>query len=107
MTFGVFFIQGSTPPAPSFEMIKMPRIPSEDEPPNHFTSQALINHGGDAWREYNQIVRDELLENQKTDGSWPILHGTSSHADPVYSTALATLILEVYYRYLPGTGAKK
>ena len=67
----------------------------------------MINHGGDEWRQYNELVRDELLKNQREDGSWPNPGGPGNHTDPVYATTLATLMLEVYYRYLPATGAKK
>ena len=71
---------------------------------HYYSSQAMINHGGDAWNAYNNLVRDELLKNQKKDGSWPAQKFTGSKADPIYFTALGTLMLEVYYRFLPGTG---
>lgn len=74
---------------------------------HYYASQAFINHSGQEWRTYNGIVRDQLLKHQNKDGSWPNTRGPGSHSDPVYSTALATLMLEVYYRYLPGTSTSR
>ena len=66
----------------------------------------MINYGGNDWKKYNKLFRDELLKNQKEDGSWSqtgIPHGpVNTHM----ATCLATFMLEVYYRFLPGTGGK-
>ena len=73
---------------------------------HYYNAQAMINHGGKEWQDYNLRFRDSLLKAQKPDGSWEqrgIKHGpVSSHM----ATCLATLMLEVYYRFLPGTGEK-
>ena len=55
------------------------------------------------------MFRDELLNNQNKDGTWPTPAGDApgKRGDPVYNTSLATLMLEVYYRFLPGTAAGK
>ncbi len=52
------------------------------------------------------MFRDQLLDNQNQDGTWhkPAGDAPGMRADPVYVTSLATLMLEVYYRFLPGTG---
>jgi hypothetical protein len=50
------------------------------------------------------MFRDQMVTNQNKDGSWPNPPGNKHSAGAVYNTALATLMLEVYYRYLPGTG---
>ncbi|MGJ8725643.1 MAG: hypothetical protein ACSHYB_13875 [Roseibacillus sp.] len=73
---------------------------------HYYCSQALINHGGSEWRSYNALVRDQLLDHQRENGSWATQKAPGSHSDPVYATALATLMLEVYYRYLPGSSAQ-
>ena len=73
---------------------------------HYYSSQAMINAGGDAWKNYNALVRDELLSKQNDDGSWPNPQGNKHQAGPVYNTCLATLMLEVYYRYLPGTSIR-
>ena len=72
---------------------------------HYYNAQAMINHGGKEWDAYNKLFRDELLKNQSPDGSWN--QGNMSHG-PVnahMATCLATLMLEVYYRFLPGTGS--
>jgi hypothetical protein len=65
----------------------------------------MMNRGGNEWKKYNGQFRDELLKNQNPDGSWPTPGGGTS-MNPHYQTCLATLMLEVYYRFLPGTGSK-
>ena len=64
----------------------------------------MINYGGRFWQEYNELFRDGTLAAQNEDGSWPI-PGNSGHGlgNVHYVTCLATLMLEVYYRFLPGT----
>ncbi len=60
---------------------------------------------GRAWREWNQKLRPYLIATQRTKGhsagSWTLID--YSQAGMVYSTALCTLMLETYYRYLPMT----
>ena len=74
---------------------------------HYYNAQAMINRGGNEWDEYNKIFRDELLKNQQEDGSWKrekkIKHGSVNQH---MTTCLATFMLEVYYRFLPATGAK-
>ena len=73
---------------------------------HYYNAQALINHSGKDWEDYNALVRDQLLKNQRPDGSWSqpgIKHGA---VNDHMATCLATLMLEVYYRFLPGTGSK-
>ncbi len=68
---------------------------------HYYDAQAMINHGGKGWNQYNQMIRDELLENQERDGSWKMPKLTPNVKTPTYRTALITLTLEVYYRFLP------
>jgi hypothetical protein len=72
---------------------------------HYYNVQAMINHGGPELDQYNTLFRDELLKNQQADGTWTqtMTHGpVSNHM----ATCLATLMLEAYYRFLPGTGAQ-
>jgi hypothetical protein len=71
----------------------------------YYGTLALYQHGGDAWTRWNAEVRDQVVERQhKTGhkaGSWDpddSLYGAKGGR--IYCTALATLTLEVYYRYL-------
>jgi len=70
---------------------------------HYYHAQAMINRGGADWEFYNNLFRDELLKNQKEDGTWP---NSAKHSGNLHmSTCLATFMLEVYYRFLPATGA--
>lgn len=80
---------------------------------HYYEAQAMINRGGEEWKDYNEMVRDELLGGQAADGSWTKpgggnkLHavGARFETDVHYRTCLAILMLETYYRFLPATGA--
>lgn len=84
---------------------------------HYYEAQAMINQGGQQWKKYNEIFRYQLLNNQNPDGSWkspgggrpvraPGVRFTGGSAMAVhYRTCLNILMLEVYYRFLPGTGA--
>jgi hypothetical protein len=71
----------------------------------YYGTLAMYQYGGTPWDDWNSAVRDTLIELQRTDGA---LAGSWDPSDPwgryggrLYSTALATLTLEVYYRLLP------
>lgn len=72
---------------------------------HYYHAQAMINVGGEKWNKYNNMVRDPILNAQNDDGSWfQILgHGPVNRH---MATCLATMLLEVYYRFLPGTADK-
>ena len=74
---------------------------------HYYASQAMINYGGKFWKEYNELFRDETLNAQNANGSWKLPGNTGHGNNNVhYVSCLATLMLEVYYRFLPGTGGK-
>lgn len=81
---------------------------------HYYEAQAMMNRGGKQWEKYNSMFRDTLLKSHNADGSWPAPGGgrpiravaPQYTANAVYRTCLNTLMLEVYYRFLPGTGAK-
>jgi hypothetical protein len=60
---------------------------------------------GDHWRRWNNALTRQLLGSQtiagEAAGSWEPNDVWGGYGGRVYSTALATLCLEVYYRYLP------
>jgi hypothetical protein len=65
---------------------------------------AMFQAGGSPWERWNKALRDHVIERQlKGDdcqrGSWPPDDRWSNHGGRVYSTALAVLTLEVYYRF--------
>ncbi len=71
----------------------------------YYGTLAMYQHGGEAWARWNAQVRDEIVRRQRTaghaSGSWdPDESQYGTHGGRIYGTALATLSLEVYYRYL-------
>ena len=82
---------------------------------HYYLAQAMFQRGGSDWKNYQPAFHRALSENQSDDGSWPVPGGGSKPAAPGalfandtadgrhYRTALATLMLEVYYRYLPAS----
>ena len=65
--------------------------------------QAFFQYGGEEWKYWNELVLPQILKAQQPDGSWKpngAAHNPSAGGDNVYATALCTLMLEVYYRYL-------
>ena len=73
----------------------------------YYGTLAMYQHGGPSWQRWNPRVRDELVRRQETSGhrsgSWdPGLCSDKydSKGGRIYCTAVATLTLEVYYRYL-------
>jgi hypothetical protein len=55
----------------------------------------MYQAGGDHWKRWFPRVRDEILGGMNESGHWEDLVG------PVYATAMATIILQIPYRYLP------
>lgn len=51
------------------------------------------------WTQWSHRLLTELLPAQRADGSWP--DDGRWNQNPVYTTALALLSLEVFYRYAP------
>jgi hypothetical protein len=73
----------------------------EGEPPeyyyygHYYAVQAMWHAGGDPWQSWYPAVRDELIHDQLTDGSW------QSDRSIEYATAVACFILQVPNNCLP------
>ncbi len=71
----------------------------------YYATLALFQHQGEAWRAWNERLSSELLAHQRRDGaaagSWDPVGEWAPIGGRVYQTAICTLMLEVYYRYLP------
>ncbi|MEO1523802.1 MAG: M56 family metallopeptidase [Planctomycetota bacterium] len=79
------------------------RIPQPDSYEWLHVTQALRNHGGEMWDQWNEALRVEIPRLQLKDGpeagSWR--HQDSkygSSAGPLYTTCFAVLTLQSYYR---------
>jgi hypothetical protein len=83
----------------------------------YYNAQGMINRGGEKWKAFNGMFLPQLLANQNKDGSWKDVGGNAQEINAVapafrgdndlaihYRTCLCALTLEVYYRFLPGTG---
>lgn len=73
----------------------------------YYATQSLFNIGGDPSAKWNAAMYDILKAQQCKDGcssgSWDPddIWGTQYKLGRMYMTAMSTLCLEVYYRYLP------
>ena len=97
--------------SPGFEMIQA-AAPKKWASPNlyawYYHSQAAFQSGGKAWQNFNAAYQKLVFDSQLKDGSWSEAGGHAATTGPdihLYSTCLSTLMMEVYYRYLP-TGGK-
>jgi prenyltransferase beta subunit len=72
---------------------------------HYYESQAMMQRSSSEWKRYNDMFRDQLLDNQQSDGSWGVPPGNTHVKDTLFSTCLCTLMMEVYYRFLSTGGA--
>lgn len=69
---------------------------------NYYAMQAHFQAGEEVWQTWHPRVRTQLLETQAADGSWPGWGEERINGKvPCYSTAMATITLEVYMHFLP------
>ncbi|MBU4273591.1 MAG: terpene cyclase/mutase family protein [Planctomycetes bacterium] len=74
---------------------------------NYYATQVMRHWEGEPWENWNRQMRDQLVHSQAKqgheEGSW--FTGDGDLGAPtggrLYCTAMATMILEVYYRYMP------
>lgn len=71
----------------------------------YYGTLALFQIQGEPWQHWNERMQEQLIRRQVAEGeqagSWSPDTMWGGYGGRVYSTALATLCLEVYYRYLP------
>jgi hypothetical protein len=76
----------------------------------YYGTLALFQVQGDAWTQWNSALQQHLLPLQRADGalagSWDPDTVWGCYGGRVYTTAMASLCLEVYYRYLPLTALR-
>jgi hypothetical protein len=78
----------------------------------YYATQCMFHKGGQHWKSWNSVFQNELKNNQNPTGYWDWPQSDqSSHTGPlkselnirIYATTLCSLMLTVYYRYLPMT----
>ncbi len=71
----------------------------------YYATLGMYQLQGEHWEKWNQSMRCTLLDRQVKEGpmagSWNTDTLWGSYGGRVYTTAIATLTLEVYYRFLP------
>jgi hypothetical protein len=98
--------------ASDFVMRKLPAKDNLNYYYIYYGSLALMQMQGDDWERWNKNTSRLLLNLQdregQTTGSWdPEDSEWGERGGRIYTTTLATLTLEVYYRYLPMYSKKK
>ena len=82
-----------------------PKLSEQDLYYWYYGTLAMYQYGGEPWRQWNQQLRDVLVSSQSktghSAGSWDPRDPWGRYGGRLYSTALSTLCLEVYYRFLP------
>jgi hypothetical protein len=72
---------------------------------NYYAAQVLHHLGGRTWEKWNPRMRDYLVDTQATEGhetgSWYFAESHSTPGGRLYTTTMAVMTLEVYYRYMP------
>ena len=61
-----------------------------------YMAQAVYQRGGVDWKKYYPQIRDRMISTQNLDGSW-----MGDSIGTTYGTAIATIILQLPYAYLP------
>ncbi|WP_010582454.1 prenyltransferase/squalene oxidase repeat-containing protein [Schlesneria paludicola] len=94
--------------ATSLEAVKflrdnLPRLRDYDEYYWYYGTLAMHNSDDESWKEWNESLRDLLVSMQRQEGqlagSWDPRGKWAGIGGRLYSTALSTMCLEVYYRY--------
>ncbi len=71
----------------------------------YYATLGLYQTQNDAWDQWNAALQRELLSRQQHSGelagSWDPNTVWGGYGGRVYTTALATLCLEIYYRFMP------
>ena len=71
----------------------------------YYGTMAMYHLQGDHWRQWNEALQRTLIARQRRSGtlagSWDPTTVWGGYGGRIYTTAMATLCLEVYYRFLP------
>ncbi len=65
----------------------------------YYATLALHQLQDDAWKQWNDALQQRLLTTQRSDGSWSADTVWGGYGGAVYTTSMAALCLETYYRH--------
>jgi cell division septation protein DedD len=65
----------------------------------YYTALALHQLQDDAWKQWNDAMKRHLIARQLPGGSWPTDDEWGGYGGRIYTTSMAALCLEVYYRH--------
>lgn len=91
--------------ATSYLLQSLPNERAVNEYYWYYGTLAMYHVGGRPWQRWNERLTDVLIRRQivagADAGAWPADGMWAGYGGKVFSTALSTLCLEVYYRYQP------
>ena len=84
-------------------------LPGQGGKPNdyywYYGTLAMYQLQGDYWRQWNAALQKTLLDRQIKEGplagAWDTDTVWGGYGGRIYTTAIAALSLEIYYRFLP------
>jgi len=70
----------------------------------HFGTLAMVQSGGEVWQTWNKYLKETLVKAQTTNttpetGSWAPVDRWNFYGGKLYTTSMAILTLQSYYRY--------
>ncbi|MEI8213318.1 MAG: hypothetical protein WCI02_14310 [Planctomycetota bacterium] len=72
---------------------------------NYYATQVMKQYGGAEWEAWNNKMRELIVTSQVQTGhgagSWYVEDAHSVEGGRLYITCMSTMMLEVYYRYMP------
>jgi hypothetical protein len=107
------FLNLESSPELTDEMSKflLEEVPHEGKPDFYYWyygSLAMFQLQDERWQKWNTALQRELISRQLAGedlaGSYDLDEAWSGYGGRVYTTSMAALCLEVYYRYLPVYG---
>ncbi|MCC9643092.1 squalene--hopene cyclase [Rhodopirellula sp. JC740] len=86
------------------ESVLLSNLPGQGTGPDnyyywYYATMALHQLQDDAWERWNAALKQRLLSTQRPDGSWSDQTLWGGYGGTVYTTSMATLCLESYYRH--------
>lgn len=102
--FSVRYRDDASQEAVAYLRQNLPHLTQYDEYYWYYGTLAMFQYDGAPWDEWNGSLRDMLVDLQRTQGplagSWDPRGKWAGIGGRLYSTAVSTMCLEVYYRFL-------